>query len=434
MNATHEGTIARLLGRLEGMERRRFVALALVLGLLVHGTFALLAMQNGWTHLRIDEVNVARRIQRGLGFAFNYYGLFDDGMVEGAFFPPAYVYNALVLLEVFESGRAIVVQNVLLSLGVSFCLYALGRRLLCEGTARVALLASLVYPPFFTRVGHGSPVYFKMFFMVLLVMALQRLWTRGKGAAVAGVLGGLLALAMPDVLVLLALFAAALLLRDRFGRGSLASAVVLLAVAGATISPWTVRNRLRFGETCLVSSNGGFNFYMGNNPDTRGEVDYATVSALDEALDGELRRADEFGRDRILYREGVRYIVENKAEAAGNFAKRAVLHWFYRPENLRALSGQADVTTNFRLYIWSYALTYVPLALLALLGFLRLRGRWGELTPLWLTFVYSTAIATAFVVQTKMRLIKVEPFLMLFAADWVVARFGTGGGRDRAEA
>ena len=432
---TRASSIGRFVDAFTGGNERRFLVWSLVLGLLVHGAFTYLALQQRWTLLRIDEVNVARRLVGGMGYCFNYYRLFGEDHVEGAFFPPAYVYNVFFLFKTFGVRWTLPIQNLILTLATSFCLYALGKRVVGERAARIALIASLVYPPFFTRIGHGSPVYFKMLFMVLMVMALQRVWERCRETGsrgfmpevVAGVLGGFLALSMPDALAYLLLFAAALVIAHRFRPASWRASLIVLACAGLTIAPWTARNWIQLERFCLVSSNGGFNFYMGNCPGSQGEVDYTLVTDLDERLDGELARTDEFGRDKILYREAFAHIASNKLDAVGSFAQRAALHWFFRPENLRALAALGDEDSefdrSFQTYIWTYAITYVPLAILALLGFLSLRERWFQLAPLWLTFVYSTAIASMFVVQTKMRLIKVEPFLILFAAYYVASRF-----------
>jgi hypothetical protein len=116
----------------------------------------------------------------GLGYSFDYYGLFGEKPTVGAFFPPAYIFNVCGLLRLSDSNLLIPIENILLSLGVSYALFRFGQRIFDDATARVACLLSVVYPPFFTRITHGSPVYFKMLWMVLLVMALHRAWNRRR--------------------------------------------------------------------------------------------------------------------------------------------------------------------------------------------------------------------------------------------------------------
>jgi hypothetical protein len=265
-----------------------------------------------------------------------------------------------------------------------------------------------------------------MLLMVLLVMALDRAWNRRRtsDAILAGLIGGVLSLAMPDILAYLLLFAGAAIVALHQGAPRFRIAFLVVFTALLVIAPWSARNWTRFHTICLVSSNGGFNFYMGNNPMTHHEVDYTSIVTLDKNLGGALARADEFERDRILRREGIRFIIQNPGETTTNFLERSAIHWGFRRENVTALLGafgsNATAQPGFVLYIWIYLLSYVAVLIPALLGFLRARPRLRELAPIWLAFLYSTAVAALFVVQTKMRLIKVEPFLLLFAAYAVV--------------
>ncbi len=439
--------LARCVDAIIGGGERRFLWKSLALGLLIHGTFTVLAIVLHWTHLRIDEVNVAQRLAGGMGYCFNYYRLFGEEYGESAFFPPAYVYNVVWMFKLFGVRLTLPIQNLVFTLAISFALYAFGKRVFGDRTARIALIASLVYPPFFTRIGHGSPVYFKMLFMVLMVAAMQRVWTRVAGArtqpvrgiwpeVAAGILAGVLALSMPDALAYVLLFAAALVLVHRFHPSSLRAALVVGVTTAFVIAPWTIRNYETFNRFCLVSSNGGFNFYMGNCPGSLGEVNYELITELDERLDGELARTDEFGRDKILYREGMAHIRAHPFDSFVALLEKSALHWFFRPENVNALTSVSDEDSefdaSFQVYIWTYALAYVPLLVLAAMGLWISRGRLLDLSPLWLTFFYSTAIAALFVVQTKMRLIKVEPFLLLFAAHAIAVHLPSARRRRSA--
>lgn len=424
---TSDSPPGRLAGRLKWLSTgsdRRFVVACLVSGALLRIVALRVTLAKGWTYMDLDEVMVARAIKAGLGFSFHYYDLFGDPLTPGAFFPPAYVYNVYVLLRIFGSDMAIYVQNVLLSLGVSLLIYMLGARLFDRATARLGLVLSLVYVPFFSRLTHGSPAYFKMFFVCLLILLLCQSWSKRSRSAFfwPGVTGGFLALSMPDVLAYVALIAPAIALRDRCFRWRGRQAAVFVFAVAVVIAPWTARNWIGFERFCLISSNGGFNLYMGHNAETKGEVSYAHVARLNKSLNGELARADEFTRDEILYSEAFRYIRTHPLETTRNVLKRGVLHWAFRPTFLKSLvSAPGDYERLPIPYVWSYALAYGCVLLLGAYGVWLSRRDRRKLTPVLLMFACSTMVSMLFLVQTKQRLSKVEPFLLIFAAYGVVS-------------
>jgi tetratricopeptide (TPR) repeat protein len=117
----------------------------------------------------------------------------------------------------------------------------------------------------------GVEVFLNLLMLLLLPGALQR--RNWKLFLAAGVVWGLAALARPNILA----FAPAILLwlwltqrgKSRSWRWLSAPALVF-AGAAATIAPVTLRNRLAGGEWVLIATNGGVNFYIGNNPQADG--------------------------------------------------------------------------------------------------------------------------------------------------------------------
>ena len=426
--APARGWRERALEALLAPDERRFVVAALIAALLLRLAALALAAATGQVQIHWDEIYVAQHMVAGRGYEFNYYGIFHDPDRPSAFFPPAYVFNVYLLLRVFHSELAVAFENVLLSVGVAAALYALARRLFDSLTARVALLMSVVYPPFIARVPQGVNVYPRLLLMVLMVLALQRLWSgrRVVDAVLGGLWAGLLALMMPDALIYVLLFALAALVAPARWRPGWRPVAATVATALLVIAPWTLRNWIRFHEFCPISTNGGFMFYMGYHDRATQEVDFDCLTDLDRRLGGELTRADEVRRSAILYREGLRWMLREPRQAALNMLARVGLHWSFRPSNVKDMGLMSGRTAmggwGFSLYIWSYAISYLIVLGLALPGFLRCHRRWGELTPIWLAFVYSTVVAALFVVQTKMRLIKVDPFLLLFAACFAAER------------
>jgi 4-amino-4-deoxy-L-arabinose transferase-like glycosyltransferase len=420
---------SRSLAWLAAGSNRAFVAIALAVGLLIRWAVVLVAARTGRYEIAGDEIDVAQRMVAGLGFTFDYYRLLP-GVVSRAFFPPAYVFNVFLLLKTFGSVLAVAWENLVLSLGVSLLVFVFARRLFGTVTGRIALVLSLLYPSFIVRIPHGVVVFPKMILMVALVMLLHQVWVRGHLAHAlgAGLAAGLLALMMPDILLYVLICAVALIVFPGRGRSRLRPAIALVVATGLVIAPWTARNWNLFHRLCLVSTNGGFNFYMGNHPGAKDEVDMSAILDLNARLGGALARVGEVERERILYREGTRWICENPGEAAAHFVRRIALHWWFRPSNLQDMGLVRGVSRTrdwvYASYVWSYAVSYFVVALLAVLGLSRCRRRWGELTPVGMAFLYSTLVATLFIVQTKMRLAKVDPFLLIFAAAFIAERLG----------
>ena len=78
----------------------------------------------------------------------------------------------------------------------------------------------------------------------------------GRGWLAAGLLGGLAAAVNATALVVLPVLAVAARRR----------AAWLLVGAAVAVAPVTLRNWIQGGEPVLISSNGGINLYLGNNP------------------------------------------------------------------------------------------------------------------------------------------------------------------------
>ena len=94
------------------------------------------------------------------------------------------------------------------------------------------------------------------------------LWRWWSGAALLGVLWGILILTNPVTLLLLAAWPAAKILTlPRSSRAALAARFALIVVAALfTVAPWIARNYARFGAFVFVRDNLGLELYTGNNP------------------------------------------------------------------------------------------------------------------------------------------------------------------------
>jgi tetratricopeptide (TPR) repeat protein len=172
------------------------------------------------------------------------------------------------------------VLQVLFGSGTAALAFALGRRAAAGRLgARLGIAAGLVAAGFAATSkallfveGDLLATPLAVFLDVLGLWFLARWSESAPGArhanghlAAAGVVFGLSALAMPQVLVCVPVFAVWIAWRRR---RPLAGAVFLLMVA-LPILPVALRNLRASGEWVPISANGGINLWMGNNPDWR---------------------------------------------------------------------------------------------------------------------------------------------------------------------
>jgi hypothetical protein len=171
----------------------------------------------------------------------------------------------------------------------------------------------------------------------------------------------------------------------------------------------------------LVSTNGGFNFWVGNNPsatgaayDARGEPVWTRIP---ESLKQELEAQSEVQQDQFLYREGLRFIHDEPGRFLALTARRLLYFWWFRPG---AGSGQSPYPPY---WVLAYQLVYGAVLVAAGVGVWAARAAWRRLWPIYAFFVSLTAVCSVFFVHTRYRMI-LEPFLLVLAAHGLAVLWG----------
>jgi tetratricopeptide (TPR) repeat protein len=211
---------------------------------------------------------------------------------EPYFVSPLYVYFLALLFRAFGPSLLVpkIVQVLLGTLAVG----------LLAGTAR-RLFASEVAAGVAAWLGAltGVVVFHEVLLLqssldpFLTALALFALvWASGRGRFDAflapGVAFGLLVANRPNALAAAVAAGLAVVAAGR-ARRSLAQAAALGAGLLVALAPFALRNRLVAGEWILVSSHGGLNFYIGNNPEADGT--YHAVPGITPAIEGQARDA-----------------------------------------------------------------------------------------------------------------------------------------------
>jgi putative flippase GtrA len=391
-------------------------------GLLLFG----LALRCAWhfafpsppTSDSVSYLDLAGRLARGEGYVL---------AGNQAYWPPGYPLLLAPFAAVFDLVPGFfLVFNSLLHVATHALVWALAAR---QGPASSRLAAFLlaVWPGLVAGAGLAGK---ENVLMVLLPLAL---WLLRVGTPTRGILRpigaglalGAATLVQPSCQLFLAVgIAGDWLARRPLGHILRRGLLILLGMA-TVIAPWTLRNREVLGETVLVATNGGQNFYRANNPKAKGGYMAPHEAAVD------LGRLPELEADREGWRLGRAWIAEKPLDFLRLAAWKQVLflgddaaNVFESLKRGRGMDGAPyaaarGAATGFWLLLW------------AALALLFVRRRLEVVTPeaqvAAMGFAYFLAIHAVFESSAKYH-IPVVPLLAV-AAGTAFARhaFGSGG-------
>jgi 4-amino-4-deoxy-L-arabinose transferase-like glycosyltransferase len=315
-----------------------------------------LAPRIGWM-LAVDAAPMSDQ----LWYFERAVGLLNGGgyAVQGqptAFWPVGYPAFLAGLFAVFGPSIEVAkAANLVLSAVAMAFVYRIARRATgSEGAARAALLLAVLYP---TPVFYTELLYSEPLFMALLLAGIDLLpgaceeRRRWVVVAMAGACFGLASLVKTQALLLPALLVGGALVLRRIGfRRAVLTGLVAYAACLAVITPWTLRNWMVLGQPVLISTNGGFNLYMGNNPWNRwGSYMWPAppeFTAATENLNILKAIPDEVGLNARLNRTAIAYIRDNPVEAVLRVPYK--LYQFFRFDPLPLMQAEIGARRNGR--------------------------------------------------------------------------------------
>jgi len=298
-------------------------------------------------------------------------------------------------------------------------------------------------------------VFLDLLFLLLLVRG--SLSGSVSTLAAAGIVLGASALARPNILLfgICACLWLALVDLDRAeprsaprGRKGWRRRLVRAAVMGCacliTIAPVTVRNAVEGDDLVLISSQGGVNFFIGNNPASDGSA--AVIPGARPGL-------WESYHDSIAMAEKAEGRALRPSEVSGHFFGRALDFLRRHPGDWFALTlkkagyfwNQAEFTNNqpIRFFAERYGpiSAWMPIGFsivgpLSLLGLVLCLGRWRRFFPLYGFVLVYAASVIAFFVCTRFKM-PVMPVLIIVACgavEWLFAAVKRKGWQPLAAA
>jgi len=321
--------------------------------------------------------------------------------IPTAYWPVGTSFVYSIIYRVFgASFTPIVVFNLAISLGTIWLTMVLAERWFDRRVAIVAGYISACWP---LQIEFASVLASELIFNFLLVSLLAVWETRRLNPWVRAILIGIFAAATcyirPTGMLLPAILYAITVNRERKYLRPIAGAAIALVVMALAIAPWSVRNTHIFGHFELISTNGGANLWMGNNPDGTGRTEDVPDSTL---------KMPEAERDIYLGKIAKAYIREHPVRFALRTFKK--VYWLHDHEtigvhwNLAALQQLYGERAVWCLKLLSDTYWWLVL-LLGLTGAVLVILKHG----IWVVFVsvplvlwaYFTALHAVIVVQDR---------------------------------
>jgi len=339
------------------------------------------------------------------------------------FMTPFYPYF-LAAIYSFAGPNALVVRLVQLVAGTATAagLFLIGERLVSRRAGLVAGLLAAVYGPFLLSGNLLLVETMKVFFLVwafLLLLAAREHRSAGMWLG-AGLILGLAVLCRPTDLITVFVAIAWIILaaRDaggkRFREAALVLAGVALVVAPVTVRTWAVEK-----EFVLITSNGGLNFFLGNNPDAVGV--YYNVDRLDLATDPDGRVfAESILQRPVTPSEASSYylaraftfIRTQPALFIGLQFRKALLFFHYK--EISQLGYNYRFIAETAVPLLAYVPTFLVVGPLALIGCVAFARQRRALALLYGFLLAQFLAVILFFVTDRFRLSAV-PFMIVFA-------------------
>jgi tetratricopeptide (TPR) repeat protein len=351
---------------------------------------------------------------------------------EVFFRAPFYAYLLAFLYKLSGSSIAfaVYVQHIIGSLSVVL-VYLLARRHFSPRVSLAAgIIAALYWPLIFFEgdlLFETLIVFLDLVLLLILTVAVQR--RSGRMLFAAGIVLGLSAVTRPSILILVPVlplvfhfFPAAREGTPHALRTWLRPTALVVAGSLVFILPVLVRNFVVGHDFVPIASQGGVNFFIGNNsesngsqafvPGARGDL-YGTYQGAIELAEKDAGRKLKPSEVSNYYtKKALGFIASSPGVAFDLFCKKLYLFW----------AGIERSNDKYIQFFWKrYGLGRVPLpgfwlvGPLALLGAVLLIRRWREFSLLYL-FVLSYMIGVViFFVNGRFRL-PVVPVLIIFAS------------------
>lgn len=330
--------------------------------------------------------------------------------------------------------------GVMLNLLTSVFIYGLGARISGINTGRFALAIWVLYAPVIYFATEIINVPLILFFNVLGLWLFTRALKTGGYAAwgLTGLVFGLSFLTRPDVLPFAAFLGigAAIL---SFKKGRDLRPIVLYAVILAAMPALVgVVNWQKSGHYAITPRNGGFNFFLGNNPDYKNTMGirpgngWSRLESLPRGAG--LDTVSDPGNQRFFYGEGLRFAANDPGAwlSCLGYKIRTLVNGYELPESFDLYAFRA-YSPVMGVLLWPFELFRFPWAFffpLAVAGAYVRRRRLMEWWWLWGLFPAYSISLLGYWNSSRYRM-PLVPLVVIFSAVLADAFLGSLKNRRR---
>ena len=252
---------------------------------------------------------------------------------------PFYAYFLATVYKIF--GHNYIIPRLIQHLIGSFScvlVYFLAKKLFNQKVAIVSGLIAASYGMLLYFEGELLLDSFLVFFDLLLILLLLKVREVPKlsGWFLCGIILGFSAITRPNILFFIPFVWLWIFVvfksKTPFKKILTYSASFLLGSI-LIVSPITLRNLIAGGDLILIASQGGINFYIGNNKNSDGmsaifykaDWQYRDFQRMAEKETGKSLKPSEISN--FYYRQGIDFLLRNPAHALKLYIKKLYLFW-----------------------------------------------------------------------------------------------------------
>jgi 4-amino-4-deoxy-L-arabinose transferase-like glycosyltransferase len=333
------------------------------------------------------------------------YDALAQGISEGRGYPTiatAPVYPFFLSLIYFIFGRSFrtvwIVQSVLDCISI-LLLYKIASKIINE---KAGIIAGILYSLdpfliFFSGLLLTETLFITVFLGFLLSLINLQKSSSIRYSLLCGVLLAIAALLKPfflyfGIVMFLVLLLSNIRIYKRIG--------VVFITTFILMSPWVIRNLLRYETFILTTRGSGITLYESNNPNATGGRGWKRIPDIQRIL-----QMGEIERDNYTRKRAKEFIRNNPGRFLELIVEKQRRFWAIIP-------GFEDYRTP--LFITISLLWTVPVYIFAITGFWKIKNKLFNLFPIWFPILLFTLMHTVILGSIRYRL-PIMPLINLYA-------------------